>query len=134
MTRIRTDSPYMPVANVLAQAVIRSSVEVEPKAIVIGAEAAGCVERDIVITARYPVSITRAAASSPDVTVAHVSPPGSGTDHRLRVHVPDVGSRGLAADIQITLESDAADGEKEARAVRVPLHRLRRATERKSQP
>jgi hypothetical protein len=118
---LKTNSPRLPQTDVLARAVFQAPLEVQPAAVVIGADVAGTVEREVRVTAAWPARVTALRCASPAVRLSHAGEPG-GREHRVKV-VLDGAAAALNTEVAIELQPVAATNA-EARTVTVPVHRL----------
>ncbi len=120
---LHTTSTHVPTTNVLVRAEFVAPVEVEPAAIVIGADVVGRVEREIQVSAHTVVRITEATCPHPGVRLLPST--DAAREHRIRVIFPDVeGSTGLNTEVRLAIEAATAGGVAETRALVVPMHRL----------
>lgn len=122
--RLHTNSKRVPTTTILARADFRAPVEVQPGAVVIGADVVGKVERDVRVTARQPVRIRAVRCRQPEV---RLEPPSAGTarEHVVRLAVAESGNgKGMNTELHLEIELATATDAEEARNVTIPVHRL----------
>jgi hypothetical protein len=121
VVHVHTDSVRAPITDIVVRALVVATVELEPESIVIGADVSGSLRREAVLRTKSPARITAVRAKG----VQCEYDTAASTTHRIAMTVPDSTAPELAR-VEIDIELTPETGEREARTVTIPVHRLPR--------
>ncbi|WP_390891118.1 DUF1573 domain-containing protein [Gemmata palustris] len=120
--QVVTDSMNRPSVRVLARAVFRSPITVEPDSLVIASNVIGPVEREIVVVGGKPFGIDGVTPTGAMMTA--IAEQQSDRRWTIRVTVPPAKGQGFRAEVRFRTTLSADPGTNETRDLIVPVFRL----------